>query len=465
MRQGRSLACPAIRRRNGQHASAVLEALRQESASLTLNPLRQGKPDGPGSTEGLASMPNLGFWRTLSGVFVGVCLAMVLQHVFIRTSTALVIFALGLLNAWLMSPVLDALERRGWCRAAATWIVTIAILAAVTAVGIVVVPRVLAQIEDAANHWHDYSQVAESAYHRWRQEVETYALQRYPDIDVVRLIDARVDEATAWLSTQVPALLEWVSQRIAASLGVIAALVMLSIISFHFMNIIGPLRRDVGQVLGTEACAEVGGVEQRISAMIRQYLLGMLLVSVALGMTSAGVLYVLGLIFGTKYALIIGVVTGATYVIPYVGPLLSAASAGFIGYVTCASGSPWAASFVSVLAMCATNQIFDSVIMPRVVGKRVGLHPLVILFALMMGLAILGIPGMVIATPVAASLKILLGRWLPLKAVDPTKRRRHQGMDIDVAALIIIIRTGLLSLCGCVGPKAVSVTSPEETHR
>lgn len=410
-------------------------------------------------------MPSTGFWRMVSAVLVGVSVAMGVRYVFVHALSILALFALGLLNAWLMSPILEALERRGWRRAAATWIVTVGALLMAATVGTVVVPQILGQVADAVNNSGAYSQIAQDAYERWRQQVEAYALQRYPSTDIVAVIDAKVEQATGWLSMRVPLLLAWVSERIRTSLVIGAWLIAFSIVSFHFMNVIGPLRKDIGRALGREARSEAGGIEQRISAMIRQYLLGMLLVSVALGVAAAGVLYVLSLIFETKYALIIGVVTGATYVIPYVGPFLSAASAGLAGYLTCGSGSPLAASAVSLLAMCAINQVFDSVVMPRVVGKRVDLHPLAVLFALMMGLAMLGIPGMVIATPIAATMKILLGRSLPLKASDPTKRRRQLGMDIDVAASIIIIRNGLLGLCGCDSPQIVPATPPEKGTR
>lgn len=385
------------------------------------------------------------WWQTASAVAVGILLAVCIRYVFLRAQTVLMLFALGLLIAWVLDPVLDALQRRGWCRAAAVWTVTLGFLVLVAAVGVLVVPGAVAQIQDAATHWRDYSATAQQTYGQWHEYLQSYAARRLPNVELMPFLDDKVQQGSQWLAAHLPAFLQWISQQLIASVGLLAMGALLLLISFHFMNIIDPLRQSVREMLPESADTEINRVGSQINAMLGQYLRGIVLVSLLVGVAATAVLWVISLFFGTKYALIIGVVTGATYVIPYVGPLISAGSAGFFGYVT-AGSSPWVACGASIVGMYAVNQVFDAVLQPRIVGQRVGLHPLVILFAVFVGVSLLGIPGMIIATPLAASIKIVLARWLPIREMDFTAPSPKRRLDIDMAASLNMLGRAMVRL-------------------
>ena len=213
---------------------------------------------------------------------------------------------------------------------------------------------------------------------------------------------------------------------------------MLLVISFHFMNVIDPLRKSLRQMLPERADREVDRIGTQINAMLGQYLRGIVLISILVSLGATVLLTVVSLFFGTKYSLILGLITSVTYLIPYIGPIISVLSAGFFGYVTAAQ-TPWIACGVSILAVLIVNQLFDTFFTPRIVGQRVGLHPLVMLFAVFTGVALLGIPGMIIATPVAASIKIVLARWLPIKQIDFTAPSPNRRLDIDVGASLDLL--------------------------
>jgi len=197
------------------------------------------------------------------------------------------------------------------------------------------------------------------------------------------------------------------------------------------MLVIDRFRRGVKEMLPPSTDAEVNRVSQEINRMLAQYLRGIVLVSVIVALTATGILTTIGVFYGTKYALIVGLVTGVTYMVPYIGPLLSAVTAGFVGYVT-AQHSPWLAALLSMAAMVVINQVFDNLLTPRIVGRKVGLHPLVVLFAAMTGFSLFGIWGMIVATPLAASIKILLARWLPVLGPDVTVKAPDARLDLDL---------------------------------
>jgi len=379
------------------------------------------------------------WWQTVSAVLVGVLLALAVHYVFLKALDVLVLFLLGLLVAYILDPLLDLLEGWGWKRALAVWTVTLAFLVVVAGTGVLVVPGIVLQVQDAASHWQEYSLKAQETYDFWRGEIETYATRHFPTVDVMPYLDAKVLEANQWGQAHLPAFLQWVSGKLIASLGMIGLFALLILISFHFMMVIDPLRRTVRAYLPQQADAEVGSLTKQINAMLAQYLRGIIIVSVMVGITATVALWVLSLLFGTKYALILGVVTGVTYMVPYVGPVLSAVGAGFFGYVTAESGSPWLSGLIALLAMVGLNQIYDNVIAPRIVGQRVGLHPLLVLFSIMIGLSLLGIWGVILAMPVAASIKIILARWLPIKTIDFTAPSPRRKLEIDLPASIALV--------------------------
>ncbi|MFQ5810985.1 MAG: AI-2E family transporter, partial [Armatimonadota bacterium] len=112
-----------------------------------------------------------------------------------------------------------------------------------------------------------------------------------------------------------------------------------------------------------------------------------------------------GVVFGMEYALVIGLVTGLTYAVPYIGATLAAVAAGVFGYAT-ADHHALLCGGLAVGLQVVINQVFDNVIMPRIVGHKVGMHPLLVIFALMAGFELWGILGMIVAVPLAASIKI-----------------------------------------------------------
>ena len=78
---------------------------------------------------------------------------------------------------------------------------------------------------------------------------------------------------------------------------------------------------------------------------------------------------------------------------------------------------------------CVVQQLFDQVITPRVVGGLVGLHPVVSLFALTAGGQLFGLPGMIFAVPVAASVQVVLTALWP-ELVEPLPAEERQRLSV-----------------------------------
>lgn len=122
-----------------------------------------------------------------------------------------------------------------------------------------------------------------------------------------------------------------------------------------------------------------------------------------------GIMTYIGLtILGVKYALLLALIAGILEIIPFVGPIVSAVPAIFIGFSD---------SLVKVLLIIALyfviQQFENQIIVPKVMQKAVGLNPIIIIVAILIGAKLGGIVGALLAVPVAAAMGVILSDIFP----------------------------------------------------
>jgi predicted PurR-regulated permease PerM len=117
-----------------------------------------------------------------------------------------------------------------------------------------------------------------------------------------------------------------------------------------------------------------------------------------------------------KYALAMAVVAAITRVIPVVGPML-----GGIPIVLLCALQGWDKAVVVLIGFTIMHLVESKVIMPRIIGYRINLHPAVVIIVLLIGAEFFGMWGMFLAAPVAAVVKCLFYHFVvrPRRKVDP----------------------------------------------
>ncbi len=149
----------------------------------------------------------------------------------------------------------------------------------------------------------------------------------------------------------------------------------------------------------------------RAERALLAYVRGQALVSLVIGTTAGIGMWLLGVtgIFpsGGTYAVAFGVWTAATEVIPYVGPFI-----GAIPPATVAATQSFSAVVAVVLVYLFIHQIEGHIVIPKLMGGAVKVHPLVVIFALLAGAELYGLPGVLVTMPLVA-----IGRevWLFLR--------------------------------------------------
>jgi predicted PurR-regulated permease PerM len=147
-------------------------------------------------------------------------------------------------------------------------------------------------------------------------------------------------------------------------------------------------------------------IGHRIHVVLGRWLRGQLLLIALI----AVVFYViLGPILHVPYALALGIISGVLEIIPLVGPIVAAALAGTVTFARHGTDT----TIVVLVIYLVVRQIEDQVIMPLVIGRAVHLHPVITIFAVLVGLSTWGVLGGLLGVPIAAALNVTLHELYP----------------------------------------------------
>ncbi|MCD6350668.1 MAG: AI-2E family transporter [Armatimonadetes bacterium] len=371
------------------------------------------------------------WWQTVSAVFLGAFAAALLWVVLHRIWPSLVLFGVGIAIAQLLDPFLDRLQARGLTRLQSVWIVS---LLAVIGLGLLatwLVPTLLMQVQSIARAWPTYTARANELYDRASQWVLARVENEQLQAQYGQYLDKQWEELQTRLAERMPDLVAWASGQVFRWAGWFFILFLLVVISFHFMLVIDDFREGLKRVIPAAAEPHVTTILTQINYLLGQYVRGLVTTAVTVGAFTAAGLGLASLYFGTRYWLLIGFLAGLLYFVPWVGGAVAQALAVFFGYTTAATEAPWAAG-VNWLIVIGINQLGDTVLMPRIVGRRVGLHPLAVLFGVLAGYQLFGIVGVMLATPLMVCIKIILAHWLPVKGAPPTERQPREPLALDL---------------------------------
>jgi predicted PurR-regulated permease PerM len=180
---------------------------------------------------------------------------------------------------------------------------------------------------------------------------------------------------------------------------------------------------------------EFDRIIDEINRTLGAYLRGQAILVVIMAVAS----YVMLSVLGVKYALILAIATGFLELIPLAGPWLAAACAVLVSIFQ--DGTPFGWSHLTLalvigLLYFALRQMEDAFVIPNVIGRFVHLHPLLVIFCVVVGTALGGVLGLILAVPIAAVIKIIAS-YLYGKLVAPEHRHIEViATRIDLEELI-----------------------------
>jgi len=309
--------------------------------------------------------------------------------------------------AYLLDPLVDKLEAKGWTRSKGIGLIFFCVTLGLGTLLLLLIPAVAAQFAEVIENVRLYVDNLASFVGPAAVFVEEQTGHQVPlDFDTLKR------ELPGWLTQMSPDVRAGIQGFLGgvfqSSLGFFSTILNLALLPIFTFYLLRDWDRLVRFCLGLipqgqqpRVVRMAAAVDERLSAFVR----GQITVCIILG-----VLYSTGLwISGIDLAVVIGLVSGALFIIPYLGTIVGVV----LATVLCLMKFGADIHLVYVLLTFGIAQGFESwYLTPRIVGEKVGLHPLVVMIALLVGSSLGGIWGMLLAIPVTAALNVVGIEWL-----------------------------------------------------
>ena len=312
-------------------------------------------------------------------------------------------FVVGMVVAYFLDPVVARLQRARLSRTMATTLVTI--VAVVVSVGVVmaILPPLFGQIQSLITSAPEY---IVKAMGRLQPLIEPLRIRL--GLEPLSVHDLQ-SEATQWAGKGLAfagGIVGALAQRGVAIINLLGLLFITPVVTFYLLRDWEKVVAAIDSTLPLDHADTIHKLTHESNVAIAGYVRGQALVCLALGS-----FYGIGLtLVGLQFGLVIGLIAGAISFIPFVGTFVGAVMA--LGMALATFPPEWM-GVVKVAAVFVVGQMLEgNFLSPKLVGDRVGLHPVWIMFALLAGASLFGFTGVLIAVPVAAVLGVIARHFL-----------------------------------------------------
>ncbi len=317
--------------------------------------------------------------------------------VFYLLQPILLPFVLGGLVAYLGDPLVDSLARRGLSRTLGVVVVFVVFTILVATAMIIAVPLLLHQLDLLiAKIPVIYAWFSQDAL-PWVQQKFDLTLERLPRLDW----SGQLADHWQSLGKMTGAALLKLSGSGANLLLGLANLALVPVVAFYLMRDWDRLVAKTLSVLPVVWQGKVAHMVNEADEVVGAFLRGQFVV-----MCTLGVVYSVGLwLVGLQLALLLGLLAGLASIVPYLGFTVGVLASCIAAY---AQFGDWSVLLWVLLVFGIGQAIESMVLTPVLVGDRIGLHPVAVIFALMAGGQLAGFVGVVVALPVAAVIAVFL---------------------------------------------------------
>lgn len=327
---------------------------------------------------------------TLSGIALAISLIYMLRPI-------LTPFIISAILAYLGDPLVDHLQRFKLPRSIAVLVVFVITVLAVLLLVLLVLPMVTRELAALFAHMPDLL--------TWFQQQALPWLNQHLGVDVSALEPGKLASLLSENFVSAGQLAGNAILSVSRSGGAVFAfflnLFLVPVVTFYLLRDWDDLVARIAALLPRNHVAKVSRLARDCDRMLGAFLRGQLAVMIGLA-----IIYTLGLsIAGLDNAVAIGVIAGLLSFVPYLG-VITGVTLALLSALLQARG--WWLP-LEVLVVFGIGQLMESLVLtPRLVGERIGLHPVLVIFAILVGGQLFGFAGVLLALPVAAAGTVLV---------------------------------------------------------
>ena len=318
---------------------------------------------------------------------------LVISFLYLIKEVLLIIFV-ALVLASAFDPWVDWFQKRKIPRSLSILIIYIVLFAVITFAFVLIVPPISKEVTQLSENFPLY-------YEKIANGIQSF--QSSGNLDA----QAQLQKGLNSLGENLPGTLSNVVGTLFDIFGGIFSVLLVLVLTFYFTVQEGAMKGFLQSVTPVKAQPYLMRLYGRIQVKLGQWLRGQLILSVVIfALTFIGLT-----ILGVPYALILAFIAGLFEIVPMIGPWMSAIPAVFFGFLQ----SPLMGISVVILYI-VIQELENHLIVPKVMSKAVGLNPLIVIIAILVGMKLGGIVGALLAVPVATALSVFLKDLMDKKA-------------------------------------------------
>lgn len=330
-----------------------------------------------------------------------------------RSSTTFFLLATSLFIAYLLDPLIDLLEKRKVPRTLGIFLVILAFSAVLTLLFLYLVPEIQHQTKQLASKAPSWGQWA---YERLgpildrfhvnvnRQELRNYAAELW------NWVIHNIPTATRPILSIFRHMFNGIANFIVGILNIVIVPVM----AFYILRDYDKIRLFFYRSLPPKWVPIVKDWAGELDKAVGGFLRGQLTIAVFLA-----IYYAIGLsLMGVPLGILLGVISGLANMVPYMSIFVGLVPSLLLSFID----QPSWARLLWVLLLFISGQLLEGLVLgPRVMSKETGLHPVVVMVAIMIGGNLMGLIGIILSVPGAAVVKVVLTRFYLRRLADSTK--------------------------------------------
>lgn len=317
---------------------------------------------------------------------------------------------LAVVLTYLLAPAVDYLQRQGMRRSTAILLLYLLIALAAAVALVYLLPGFVEELNRLGRQLPAYSRRLRALVEGVRQDAANATLPA----SVRSALLQELDRAESWVSARIAAATGGLMDGVLGG----APLLLAPVMAFYLLNDLDRLRLWTRERLSGRRrrwLELLHDLDQVLAGFIR----GQLLVAGFVGL----MVTLVATLFGLRFPVLLGLVATLTDLIPYLGPIL-----GAVPVLAMAALQSPATVLKVALALLLIQWVENSLLAPRILGKTVGLHPLVVIIALLVAGDHFGLAGLLLAVPVAGLVHVLLNFfWPQWMGHGPREAGRRRG--------------------------------------
>ncbi|WIV11191.1 AI-2E family transporter [Proteiniborus sp. MB09-C3] len=336
--------------------------------------------------------------RKIIFTFVIVILIVIFYNLFkgySKIAPLLLLVFYSIVLSYLLNPLVNIIEKRGFKRSYSILLIYLFLLTLIILLIVSIVPKLSSEFENLVRLLPSYFNRIYDYFNNISVKYSKHLDKLPPEFQAIKEV---FFENLKNFQVLILNYLRNITNSAISIFSKMVSFVIVPIMAYYFLKDKDYFKKKITLIIPKNQRNDVLKIGREVDKVLGRFIRGQLLVCTFVGISSSIAL----LIIGVDFAIIIGLVAGIADIIPYFGPIIGI----FPAIVFALLKSPMKALWV-IISFTVIQQLESNIIAPKIVGESVGVHPVIIMLALLIGGSYFGITGMLFAIPATIVLKIV----------------------------------------------------------